>query len=84
MSFILLGFARHVTVTTNPTGRDPSEPPENWLKGHPKCRIVAGDNLNNAERDVDGKSTMAGPCRRGLLSARPFAEPRLDDLMVVP
>jgi hypothetical protein len=52
MSFILLGFTRNVAVSTDPTGPDPSEPPENRLKGHPKCRIVAGDNVKEAERDV--------------------------------
>ena len=69
MSFSLLGFTRQVTVSTDPTSRDPSEPPENRLKGHPKCRIVAGNNLNKAERYVDGKNKMAGPCRSSLSEA---------------
>jgi hypothetical protein len=39
MPFILLEFASHAGALANPIGRDLSEPPENWLEGHPKCRI---------------------------------------------
>jgi hypothetical protein len=40
MSFILLESGGHAAASADPTGENPSGPPENWLKGHPNYRIV--------------------------------------------
>jgi hypothetical protein len=40
MSFILLGIAEHAAAPADAIGEVPSGAPENWLRDHPKCRIV--------------------------------------------